>query len=67
MTEPMPEPQGQRQAIPPRPPVAVGLQERGQPHEPHNPHRRISWRLVLLVAIGLLLLVAVAIWRFTGS
>lgn len=60
MTEPMPDPQGQRQAIPPRRPVAVGLLE------PGRPHRSFPWHLVLIATAGLLLL-ALAIWRFTGS
>lgn len=61
MTEPMPEPQGQRQAIPPRRPTAVGLLE------PGYPHRAFPWRLAMIAAVGLFLLLALAIWRLTGS
>jgi hypothetical protein len=59
MTEPEPEPRGQRQVVPPKPPVAIGLQEAGQPQRPR------PWRLAAFAFLGLLLVVAMAVWRFT--
>ena len=56
MTEPQPEPRGERQRIPPKPPTAVGLME---PDSPGS----FSWRLVfliggaVLIAAGILYLV----------
>ena len=55
MTEPLPEPQGERQRIPPKKPTAVGLLE---PESPGS----FPWRFVLLIAVALLLVAAGAIY-----
>ena len=54
MTEPLPEPQGERQRIPPTKKTAVGLLEPDAPGA-------FPWRLVLII-VALLLLVTGALY-----